>query len=655
MLRFLLISAAALSLLPALRAQQTQNFPLDEKGESVMEVTHVFSSLPPGGYTAVRVSVKNAGKTSLPVTLSANSRTPAERDPHTLNSAGFSFDAKGESTTSREFIVPLMQDYSNSRGYGSDPFLQLNVSAGGRNSFSTQYSSSKEDGQPFVAFSQSIAGKSLKDLNEAMRNNMAGGSSGSGGYHRDGGFATSYLPSQLPSDWRGYTGLDALVMTPDEWLTLSPGVTTAIRQWVILGGTLDFFATGRPPESILQQLKTDRAEEGIQILGAGSVRLLSWAGSAQFSAVTDALLKSSAVSLVSWDGGLVPNSGTGGQSPETSSLLPPPKLPKSTTVIGSFSGDFSGILSKYLSSNPGIKVRHQLPRDEFRKSAGLANALEIRNFAAWQVGVILLIFGVLVGPVNLFYFAGAGRRHRLFFTTPLISLGASAVLIMVIMFQDGSGGSGSRAALIEIRPEDNSAYVRQFQVSRTGVLFGGGFVTEDLSLVTPLILSPSRWTRLKPFDFSGSEGQHLTAPDPLAYGGDWFQSRSEQAQLIETIRPGRGRLELKPGGGPPVIVSSLNCRLDQVFYTDAAGKVWTANAPLTTGGTATLREAVEHEFENFLRDQTKLFPMGAFDSSGNGKFIALSKDPQAGFASSLKSIKWQDDLAILHGPLTAHP
>lgn len=637
--------AAGAALVVPAGAQQTQNFPLDAKGESMMEMTHVFSSVPPGGYTAVRVVVKNAGKNPINVRLSGTSTTTANRDSHTLGSGGFVFEAKPESTTAREFVVPLMTDFSESHGYyGRSSRLQLSVVAGTA-SFSTNYEGNKEDECPFVAFSQSVIGKTLDDVNEAMRQKLAAGSgsgsSSSGSYRREGGFAASFVPYQLPSDWRAYTGLDVLVLTPEEWLTLSPGVTTAIRQWVMLGGMLDLVVTGPPPEAILRDLKTDRQDSGVERLGAGGVRLLGLkqADSSPVTSLGDLTLKTSGVCLLNRDGSPAAGTETGGKG----------------------GPDFSGIVGKYGASQPGMGIRREVAVGEFRKTAGLADALGIRNFAAWQVGVILLIFGILVGPVNLFYLAAPGRRHRLFFTTPLISLGASAVLIAVIMFQDGSGGSGSRAALIEIRPDDNSAYVRQYQISRTGVLFGSGFVTENPSVITPLMLAPTRWTRLKPSDNDGAEGQHLTVPDPLGYGGDWFQSRSEQAQLVQTIRPGRGRLELKSGGGgngssgAPVIVSSLSCRLDRVFYTDAAGKVWTADAALATGGTVSLREAVAEEFQDFLRNETKAFPLHAFDSAGNGKFIAVSGDPQAGFEPTLTSVQWQENHSVIYGPLGAHP
>ncbi|RYD35918.1 MAG: hypothetical protein EOP86_07300 [Verrucomicrobiaceae bacterium] len=624
--------------------------PLDEKGGSTMEVTQVFSNLPPGGYTAVRVSLKNEGQTTIPVTLSASSEERNYSTSNTLGSSGFSFDSKGQSTTEREFIIPLIQSFSERSGYSSGGCrLVLSVTAvlpSGPRTFNVNFEGVRESNRPFTGFSQGVAGKSLEALNEAMRNVTTPSTKSS--YRGAGGFASLFTPAQLPSDWRGFMGLDHLAMTPEEWVKLSPGVTNAIRQWIILGGTLDLFVNGPFPAAIVQQLKPDRWDKDRHRLGAGGVRVMAWEGEDASSADIGKRLENASVSIMGEQGEPLPETGGGGSQYEG--------VIKKYTAAAARKSPSSMEAGGGIAGLGGVLLRHDAAADT-AEFAGLGEVLGERNFAAWQVGVILLIFGVLVGPVNLFYFAGPGRRHRLFYTTPLISLGASLLVIVVILFQDGVGGGGVRAALMEIRPDDKSTYLRQYQISRTGVLFGGGFTVEEPSLVTPLVLPPSRWTRLKPAGFTrSSDAQRYTAPDPLSWGGDWFQSRSEQAQLVQTIRPGRGRLELKAGGQSPVIVSSLECRLEPLFYTDAGGKVWTADTALTTGNSVTLRPAGEKEYEEFLKKEiVPLFPSGSFDSTGASRFTALTRDPKAGFATTLKSIRWEKDIAVVYGPLTAQP
>ena len=60
------------------------------------------------------------------------------------------------------------------------------------------------------------------------------------------------------------------------------------------------------------------------------------------------------------------------------------------------------------------------------------------------LGLGLIIFAVLVGPLSLFLWAPAGKRQRLFLLIPAISVGFSLLLLLLILAGDGTGGTGSR-------------------------------------------------------------------------------------------------------------------------------------------------------------------------------------------------------------------
>ena len=588
-------------LLNSVRAQESQSFPINQDNGSSVEVTHVFSAVPPGGYTAVRVTVTNKGKEEISVLAKTDSTTPAGNGEHSLSGPPTSISCEPGSTTTREMIVPLMAEFASRRSYDSTT-LQVNLTVAGR-AFNASFRSSKADDLPFWGISQSIGGPTAHALNEAAQ--KAKSSSGSK-YNGGEKFAGSFLPAQLPADWRAYTGLDGLALTPEEWTALPPGVRNAIRQWIMLGGVLDLYHNGPAPVGILQEIRAGVENNGRYPLGTGFVRAVGWDAKALDDSDLD---------------GFQSRPGFGVR-----------RIAASTA------------LEKGTAASPG---------------ASLPQALGVRSFAAWQVGIILLIFGILVGPVNLFYLAAPGRRHRLFFTTPVIALGASVVLIVVIFLQDGAGGKGQRAALIEIYPDENLSAIRQYQISRTGVLFGGGFVMEEPAVLTPLMLEPSRWTRLKPGDSRESEGQRFNVPEAQAYAGDWFQSRSEQAQLVETLRPGRGRVELKPGSNPPALTSSLTGSLEQVFYLDPAGQWWSGNAALATGGSLTMQKSSEADFGIWLQEQLKPFPaedrLRIKTRNHTGRFYAVSHDPRIGFAGTLGSIDWLNDHALVHGRLGPVP
>ena len=597
-LPFFLLSLGGLA---SVRAQESQSFPINEDNGSSVEVTHVFSALPPSGYTAVRVSVTNKGKEEISVLASFESNTPAGNGSHSLTGPPGIIPCKAESTTTREIIVPLMTQFSSRRSYESTTLL-VNLTVAGRMKNASFRSNTLED-LSFWAVSQSVGGASATALNEAAQKKKGGSSSSYSGGEK---FAASFLPAQLPADWRAYLGLDGLALTPEEWNALQPGVRTAIRYWVMLGGVLDLYHNGPVPAGILQEFKAESVGKDRFGLGSGFVRPVVWSG----------------------------------------------------TILGD--NDLTWFQSSADVGMRQVTARDALGRGNAAKpGAGLPQALGVRNFAAWQVGVILLIFGILVGPVNLFYLAAPGRRHRLFVTTPIIALGASVVLIVVIFMQDGAGGRGQRAALMEIHPDDNITAVRQYQFSRTGVLFGGGFVMEEPAVLTPLVLEASRWTRLKPGNSREAEGQRFSVPESQAYAGAWFQSRSEQAQLVETLRPGRGRVELQPGSNPPVLTSSLTGSLEKVFYLDPAGQWWSGKTALATGGTLPLEKSGEADFESWLEEQSKPFPANDRQRLKSrphpGHFYAVSHDPRIGFAGTLSSISWQNDHALVHGRLAPLP
>jgi hypothetical protein len=191
------------------------------------------------------------------------------------------------------------------------------------------------------------------------------------------------------------------------------------------------------------------------------------------------------------------------------------------------------------------------------------------------------------------------------------------------------------------------------------VLWGGGFTIDQAAVITPMMLANTRWTRLKPSGASDSEGQRYNLPEPLVYAGDWFQSRSEQAQLIEAIRPGRGRFELKPGGGDPVVVSSFPGKVEQFYYHDATGQPWVSQAPITAGASVTLQKTDKAAAEAWLEQQLLMFPKGERGRVGAslqpGSYFAFSSDPQSGLMDSLKSIKWENDHILLHGRFATAP
>ncbi|MEO5959474.1 MAG: hypothetical protein ABIZ49_03660, partial [Opitutaceae bacterium] len=154
------------------------------------------------------------------------------------------------------------------------------------------------------------------------------------------------------------------------------------------------------------------------------------------------------------------------------------------------------------------------------------------------VSILLLAFAVAIGPVNLFVLAPTSKRHRLFWTTPLLSLAGAAAVAGAIVLQDGFGGEGIRRAVVVFAPGDNQAAVFQEQAARTGFLAKRDFALDDNVLCAVVPTEDPATTgpiSVGPAQFSRDRGQAA---------GDWFRNRSRQAQLLRNLIPTRARVEL---------------------------------------------------------------------------------------------------------------
>ena len=319
------------------------------------------------------------------------------------------------------------------------------------------------------------------------------------------GFSSKFDPKRLPDDWRAFSGFDSIMLTETDWTATPPGSRNAILSWLRLGGQLVVYSENPSKPSAIG-IPEDSSFGSVVMKGIGADLRLD--------------------------------------AKETVTLSIP-KTPLKTR-LGSVSSDF----------NSGWPIQTAFGEKSF-------------NYVVFIL--ILIAFGILVGPVNLFVFAKSGRRHRLFITTPLISIGTSLILVVLIIFQDGFGGEGSRLVLMEVRPDENqnAAFIHQEQFSRTGVMTSPSFTVDASALIAPLPLKKSRWARFTG-DYDSRGTYDLQPADGKLYAsGNWFQSRSEQGQLITAVVPTRGRIEAAPEPGQ--LISTFDFPIETLVFRNAAG------------------------------------------------------------------------------------
>jgi hypothetical protein len=252
----------------------------------------------------------------------------------------------------------------------------------------------------------------------------------------------------------------------------------------------------------------------------------------------------------------------------------------------------------------------------------------------------LLVVTLVIGPLNLFWFARGRRRHRVYWTTPLLSAAAALALSVFILVQDGTGGAGVRWTAVAIRPDEHRATVIQEQAARTGLLLGSLFRNPDPLRLVPLPVEPI-WARAM-----GSSSRPEIAGD--AYSG-WFRSRKLEAHYLETAHPTRGRVEVTVGT-PPHALSSIEGVLQDLYVVDQDGAVWHA-AGVQAGQRVALSPAKGFDtwFANVLASagpagRRRVQPLQNIP----GYFYASA--PAGAAIETLPSIRWTQKSLLYVGP-----
>jgi len=257
---------------------------------------------------------------------------------------------------------------------------------------------------------------------------------------------------------------------------------------------------------------------------------------------------------------------------------------------------------------------------------------------------LVVIMAALLGPLNLWWAFRRKRVMQLIWTTPAISLGLSLMVGVGILFGDGFGGAGHRALQILLLPEQRLEVKQQEQVSRTGVLWGGGFTLPPGVSIYPVKVNPG--------DGPDSE-RYMRAVDG-SFGGDWFANRRIQGQVLRQVRSSRARVAWIDGeGGAPSLRSTVDAPLTRVWVRDASGGYWTAEN-VVPGREATLRRGSESEARAFLESlrlrKESVFPPGGTEGN-RGWFYAEAGVTEEAYIDTLRPIRWTDEPVHLMGPL----
>lgn len=395
-----------------------------------------------------------------------------------------------------------------------------------------------------------------------------------------------------PDDWRGWSVFSRLLFDESDWIAMPAGGRKALLDWVGLGGIAGVMVVDASPERLDAIGLPAVDPDGRRRIGAGEVMPLTWDG----EAIDPADIA--------------------------------PFLARCTTHPK------ADMLADYADSSGTAW------KGGFRK---LFDVFGPRLLPTAAILAFLAVFGLVAGPLNVMLLAGPGRRSRMFWTTPLISLAATIFLLCLMLLRDGVGGAGARRTLGLLMPGQNGMAVIQEQFSRTGVLLGSSFPIREPSWMRPL--------------GNVEVDSGFLEVDGRRREGDWFRSRSDQAYLLETVRPSRAKIEFVAGDdGPPSVISSIEVPLGRMFVIDEQGAYWTAT-DIGTGERKPLERSDADAYARwFAAVAADAGPIrgAALEAVQNRRGHAYAESATAAKAAvqTLDSIRWIDDKAVFIGPST---
>lgn len=203
----------------------------------------------------------------------------------------------------------------------------------------------------------------------------------------------------------------------------------------------------------------------------------------------------------------------------------------------------------------------------------------------------LLLFVVLIGPVNFFVVARRWRKPVLLIvSTPLLALATALAFLGYGLFRQGLDIKLASVAVTLLDQRSHRAATIERRELFAGFVGGGGLQPGAGSCVSPAPAffdesAPWRRRDQDPDSFAVEEG----AGGRLLRGG-FLPARSETRQLVLCEAAARERLELRREGDRLVAVNAFGTRIDQLVVRAPDGRFLRA-AAIPAGGAAPLEPA----------------------------------------------------------------
>lgn len=573
---------------------------INHTGENVsfsLEMKSAFSLLPSWGHYPLQVTIRNTG--ILPVELSLHSLSYSRlyyyrNRKKCEHEASYTLRCPVGEEKVYDLLIPVSRivrpEYSY-RDTGSSS-LELNYRYRGESVETTYLNADLKDHDKSLTdvYSENILPRTL-DLNHD--------------------YICVLNTELLPTNLKGLTGYDKISLLESEYETLNSAQKRALKQWVKMGGKLTICSL--QPHKLVKVLQSEDKNLTFKNYNYKSARASQ-----------------------------VANLGSGVIF---------------TFLIDSEKENFYVDLNHHLEKSKTLNEKIDLLTIN-RNFSAIESWRLLEKLGGYKMGIVLfllllIIFVILVGPINFFVLTNRNTRYKLLVTTPLISIVMSGVFILLIILSDGFGGNGQRILIKNIDTKEKKAFIYQEQVSRTGVLLGSDFSLPSEMQISQVSIPKSRYSRVSPSKRNTNESyQERTGENQVHYSGSYFSSRSENGHVLVGTQVTQSAVTINNEGEQLVIESTLEETLEEI-YIRYNGKLYHAKN-LKTGGAVVLVEIKSHQWNKIQGKYVSLFTKDFGEiltklSMRENSYMAYSSKTNG--VETFTSIDWETE-AIVTGTFT---
>lgn len=331
--------------------------------------------------------------------------------------------------------------------------------------------------------------------------------------------------AQWSEHWLGYSRFDGVLVTAKQFVAAPVGVRSAIRRYVEAGGTLAVFGQWTPPKHWTNVAVSSNAPEQYAA-GFGTALVF--------------------------------------KSKEISSLTSVEVTQLADEVLATF--------KPFETRRTASEANRVLPVvDEIR--------IPVRG-----IFMLMLLFSVLIGPLNVWWLSRKKRRIMLLLTVPVVSLVMCLLVFGYALFSEGFRGHSRTASLTVLDQRTHQAATIGLKGFYMPLAPGDGFKFRSSTELTPQIRSYRYRGGGRSVSMDWSKGQSL--------GAGWISSRLPLHFRYRSHQNRRERLVIKPGApGTLQVTNGLGVAIETLFVADAKGFIYKTRGPIAPGAEGILHKA----------------------------------------------------------------